>query len=603
MNRKRLVSQGLMNRIAGGTAAARPTPTRMASDHRRQADQARARLDWTADVYHRRQVCLQETARAGDWVQYGHALKEAGFHAMAGDAYLRALAMDPDDGAEINLQLGHLSKVRGRFDEAEAFFEKAKALGYAPVDNVDFELKLLKKVDNSIVFREVSRHAPRTPLRVFLSVPGGQMSEGDKTAISAGLGQADYSYSFAMRGFVDALDEMEADYTVITNPEYISDIRERSNAEVNLHLSFYPPERVRLLKGAYNVNCFAWEFDRLRLPSEVLGFHAFADQATMLSVPDEVWVPSEHGAEAVRQSGVDTSVTMVSAPVLHNLTRKPRASRPSANDLSRLARGLQDVAWQPLAVLPRIQPQMNEGAVGRESNVTAILSRADEDRAPVVFVSVFNAHDFRKQIGPMIEGFLKFAAHRPEALLLLKMTTPDTANSINDIVLKEQIMDVGRMIPPMISERVWITKQVLTRDELNRLFDMAAYYLCTSYAEGQNLPLIEAMGRGIVPLSVDHTAMESYISEETAVVVPSEKRPFDKRLTARYGLFGLETHFVTPGIVAEALNRAVDLPDEDYTARSAAGHALVRERFGLAPFAETFNALVEALQSGRKRAR
>ncbi len=598
MNRRGIGSRALMSRLG---VVAGPGRTTSRADLRRQGDQARAKLDWISDVYFRRQLCVTEAAKPGDWVQYGHSLKEAGFHAMAASAYEKALALTPDN-AEIIFQLGHLSKVRGDFAAAHRFFEQAETLGYEPVSSIEFEMKLLRKIDNSVIFHDVSRHGEKTPFRVFLSVPGGAMSEGNKAAIATGLGQADYSYSFAMRGFVDALEEMEIDHTVITHPEYIADIRERSDAEINLHLSFYPPERVRLLKGAYNVNCFAWEFDRLRSPGEVTSYHAFADQATMLTVPDEVWVPSEHGAEAVRRT-VDTPVSMVAAPVLKNLARKPRNQPPGASEISRMSRALHEVAWQPLSILPRIQPQMNQAAAARQSNVTAILARAQEDRPPVIYVSVFNAHDFRKQIGPMIEGFLKFAGRRPEAVLLLKMTTPDTANAINDILLKEQIMNVGRMIPPMVSERIWITKQVLTRDEMNRLFDIAAFYLCTSHAEGQNLPLLEAMGRGVVPVSVDHTAMGSYISDETAVVMPSLKQPLDRRLTTRYGLFGLETHFVTPEIIDETLERSASLPAEDYAARSAAALAAVQEQYGLATFAEKFNALVEALTTGQKRPR
>lgn len=596
MNRNRQMGRALMGRFNRLTApvAGALSGSSSPAELRRLADQARARRDWSADIHHRRHLTRLEPERVGVWIQYGHALKEGGFHAEAEKAYLKAGELKPED-PEIDLQLGHLSKVRGDFPAATRWFERARDRGHADADQITFELGLLRKVKAGTVFHNVSPNAPRTPLRVFLSVPGGQVAEGSKDAIASGLGRADYSYSFAMRGFVDALDAMEIDYTVIRHPEYISDIREQSNAEVNLHLSFYPPERLRVLKGAYNVNCFAWEFDRLRLLSETTDFHAFSDQTAMLAIADEIWVPSEHGAEAVRQTVSGTPVRMVAAPVLNNLARRPRAARPDGNDVSRGARALHDIAFQPLAVLPRIQSQMNEGAASRQSSALAVLGRTVEEKPTVVFLSVFNAHDYRKQVGMMIEGFIKFAEAHPEAILLLKMTTPDTANTINDIVLKEQIMDIGRMVPPMISEKVWITKQVLTRDELNNLYDVASYYICTSYAEGQNLPLIEAMGRGVVPVSVDHTAMSSYISEDTAIVMPSERRPFDKRLTRRYGMFGLETNFVTPDIVHDALVRAVEMSDEGYAARSAAALATVQDQFGLAAFAAKFNALTERL--------
>ena len=183
----------------------------------------------------------------------------------------------------------------------------------------------------------------------------------------------------------------------------------------------------------------------------------------------------------------------------------------------------------------------------------------------------------------------------PNALLLCKMTSVDRVHSINDILSREQFAEVGRLLPPIINEKIWITKQVLTREEMTALYDVSDHYLCTSHAEGQNLPLLEAMGRGVVPVAVAGTAMEDYISEETAVVVPTEVRPFGKRLTARYGLYGLNTHFTTADWVADALRAAVRLPSEIYAAKSSAGLDTVRRRYGVAAFAAAIKGLEQRL--------
>ncbi|MBM9539078.1 glycosyltransferase family 4 protein, partial [Desulfobulbus alkaliphilus] len=114
----------------------------------------------------------------------------------------------------------------------------------------------------------------------------------------------------------------------------------------------------------------------------------------------------------------------------------------------------------------------------------------------------------------------------------------------------------------MVSDRVWITDGVLTRAELNRLYDAATFYVCTSHAEGQNLPLLEAMARGVVPVTVDHTAMSDYISDNDAVVIPSRTRPLDIRLAARYRMYGVETNYVDADDVSSALQRAEDMNDD-----------------------------------------
>lgn len=593
MSRSPNVGRALKKSITGIAAQlnGRETPEQL----RRYADQARAQQDWARDAFFRRKVCEMEPERLGAWIQYGHALKEAGFHARAADAYNRALALKPGD-PEITLQLGHLAKVRGDFAEAQRCFEAARADGHPDADHIDFELKLLRKIENSRVFWGEGAEGERIPLRVFLSAPAKPVNETDRSAASEGLGRSDYSYAFAMRGFMAALDEMEVDYTLIQRPESVADIRERSAAEVNIHLGFYPPEHIRVLKGAYNINCFAWEFDRLRSRDEIPSDHAFADQIQTLSIADEIWVPSEHGAAAVRDSGVTKPVQRTPSPILSNLVKRARDHAPTPREAERAARDLGAVNWTPLAILPRVKETVEQAAHARTRTLQAILS---EFESPTVYVSVLNVHDYRKQAEPMLAGFLRFAETNPHAILMLKLSTPFRGRGLaNRILLEDQIANAGRMVPPMVSERIWLTDDVLTRDEMNRFYDAASFYLCTSYAEGQNLPLIEAMARGVVPVSVDHTAMRDYISDNDAVVVPSHRRPLDLRMSNRYRMVGTAMNVVEPDDLKQALETAQGLSPEAYAHKSAAALAEVQDQFGLAPFADRLNAVVERLAAG-----
>lgn len=560
------------------------------------ADAARARGDRAGDVYYRRQVTKQAPDKVGAWIQYGHALKEAGFHARAEKAYGQALTLQPGS-AEINLQLGHLSKVAGELDAAARFFETAIALGYDGGDDPRFQLNLLRRVDNKTIFREATAGQEKTGVRFYLSSPSRSIREDNKDSASQGLGQADYSYSFAMKGFIDALEALEMDFAVIDNPEFVSDIRERSDAAVNIHLGFYPPERLRLLKGAYNIDCFAWEFDRLRSPAEQVSYHAFADQATMLERVDEIWTPSSHGAEAVRHS-TSQPVHFVPSPVTSGLAKRPRTGLLGPRDVEKAARGLVEVQWEPLAILPRIQATVEGAARARRTSLPAIIGMRPADEPPKIFLSVFNVHDYRKQIAPLISGFLRFTEQDESAILLLKVTTPHRDKAAaNRLILEEQIHDAGRLIPPIISDRVWLTHDVLTRDELTRLYDVASFYVCTSYAEGQNLPLIEAMGRGCVPVSVAHTAMSDYITDENAVVMQSERRPLGPRLSPRYGMFGIETNFIQDTEVAAGLERACRIEGDEYAAKSAAALHTVVETFGLSAFQSRVDTLIQQLQT------
>lgn len=546
------------------------------------ADKARVRQDWSADVYYRRLICEKHSESAGAWIQMGHAYKEAGFHSRAESAYNHALSLKPLD-PEIMLQLGHLAKVRGRMSQARAFFLEAQRLEHPEQDSIATELATLKKADNSIVFWEAPKDGVRSGVRIYLSVPIGRIAENDKTAVSANLGAADYSYAFAMRGFLQALEELEIDHTVIQNPEYISDIRERSTAEINIHLGFYPPENMRFLKGAYNVNCCAWEFDRLRTAEEQTSYHAFADPITMLNLADEIWTPARSANDAMISAGVTKPIHTVAAPILESLIVKPKKARMTWAEIDTMASHLGATTWQPLAVAPRIQPAMSDASAGRRSSLRAIIRASDSTEPPPIFLSIFNIHDMRKNIRPMLDGFLAFSQAHPNALLLLKTSTPHRGvEPLCRLLYEEQLHLANELFPPLVSERVWLTDQVLTRDGMNHLYDASRFYLCTSYGEGQNLPLLEAMGRGVVPISVDHTAMADYIRPDNAVVIPSELGMFDRRLTSRYGMYGAMTHYCRPADVGDAIGQAMALDDEQYAAKSEAALETVRHQYGAA---------------------
>src|SRR5690606_23533264 len=113
-------------------------------------------------------------------------------------------------------------------------------------------------------------------------------------------------------------------------------------------------------------------------------------------------------AEAVRQS-TSRPVHFVPSPVISGLAKRPRPGLLGPRDVEKAARGLVDVRWEPLSVLPRIQDTMDNAARARRTSLPAIIGMRPADEPPKIFLSVFNVHDFRKQIEPLISGFLRFA--------------------------------------------------------------------------------------------------------------------------------------------------------------------------------------------------
>jgi glycosyltransferase involved in cell wall biosynthesis len=93
----------------------------------RRARRARAVQDWALAALHYRLALRYMPDRAGLWVQYGHALKEAGHFPAAEEAYRRAIALAPAS-ADTHLQLGHVLKIQGCIGGAvSAYLQALKA--------------------------------------------------------------------------------------------------------------------------------------------------------------------------------------------------------------------------------------------------------------------------------------------------------------------------------------------------------------------------------------------------------------------------------------------------------------------------------------------
>lgn len=540
------------------------------------ADAARDAKNWPSAAFYYGQLLNYDQNDAALWLQNGHMLKECGLFTLAQRSYERAASLLQSDSEPL-LQLAILSKIQGNFEKAVVFYKRSLALGYKNTDFIQNELHFLRRSgppftqvpdDEDVIFYLSS---------VFLPV-----SENDSNKLKKYLGATHYSYGYIMRGYQKAIEGAGYKCLVISNPEYQADVRIRTGGKA-VHIGFYPPDGPRFLKGAYNIACIAWEFERLRSRAEAKSYHAFSDAASMLSRAQEVWAISEFGAEAVRQSGIEFA-RAVPTPVPASKSTG-RLSRPKTSYLQTIALRLDAIKWVPLAVSPAMQVTLSHTAQSKQASLLNWLIEADDEKPPVLFLCIFNVHDFRKQIRPLVEAFVRFSRDNSNAYLILKISCIDSdAADINTMMYMEQIMDPGEMTAPLVSDRILMTTDVFSRDEMNMLSDIASYYVCTSHAEGQNLPLIETMGSGVVPISVDHTAMQDYISQQNAIIIPSKLHPFTPRLTARYGMYGINTYYVDAVSVYNSFSQAIVQTDSQYASMSGAAVSTVLNRFGPTSF-------------------
>ncbi|MBK5377638.1 glycosyltransferase [Pseudomonas sp. TH43] len=152
----------------------------------------------------------------------------------------------------------------------------------------------------------------------------------------------------------------------------------------------------------------------------------------------------------------------------------------------------------------------------------------------VVYVSVFNPKDGRKNWHQLITAFCWAFRETGDATLVLKITQNDLA------AYYSELMTLLAQLTPFAC-RVVVMHGYLDDAQYAGLYRAASFYVNASRCEGLCLPLMEFMSSGKPVIAPDHTAMEDYIDDSVAFVVKSSEEltiwPQDRRLiyrTVRY---------------------------------------------------------------------
>lgn len=509
---------------------------------------------------------IGETAKREYLIQYGHSLKEAGFFSDALSAYERAYNEDETD-ADLPLQLGHLAKVTGRFHDAVEWYKLALGAFGQQQERV---IEIRRELANcrELIDRETA--VDKLDSKIVFSSASGRL---ETLAEGRRFGTAHYSYAFAMRGFMQAADQLGLSWSYLDHPALWSNASDICTSNDVVHLRFSPPHLGRLLKGARNILCFAWEFPVFPLESDWA--HAFSNPSHMMDIFDEIWVPSHYSAETVSRY-TDRPVRVVASPIFSSSPNPNRAGR------SPLAR----IKWVPLSILPRLQDHFDDYGVAQARTLEEIISRFDRDDPPTIYLTVANPHDKRKQLSPLLKGFIEHAASNPNCILLVKATSPDDTNhSINRRLVTSQLAMADELLEPLGSDRIWITANNLTDAQMDSLYRTSNFYLCTSFCEGQNLPLLEAMARGVVPVTVKHTAMDDYIRPDNALIIPHRSTTAPMHLQNTYRIWGENANAVSPADVVGALVNSASLSSESRSTLSRNASAIVAEQYNRTHFA------------------
>ncbi|MBC3382921.1 glycosyltransferase [Pseudomonas sp. SWRI179] len=136
----------------------------------------------------------------------------------------------------------------------------------------------------------------------------------------------------------------------------------------------------------------------------------------------------------------------------------------------------------------------------------------------VVYVSVFNPDDGRKNWHQLITAFCWALRDVEDATLVLKMTQNDLSTYYVELLTL-----LSQLSP--FSCRVVVMHGYLGDEQFARLYGAASFYVNASRCEGLCLPLMEFMSCARPAIAPDHTAMRDYIDTEVAFIVKSSREP------------------------------------------------------------------------------
>lgn len=401
-----------------------------------------------------------------------------------------------------------------------------------------------------------------------------------KREASGSLGNDCYSYYFVQKAFLPLLRRL-GEVIEVEKPE--ADLARAADAALQgdrdvVHVCFLPLQYAHRAEGATNIAFPFWEFpdipahsvngnDRFNWVTQSTGLSSiltaceFTKQAIQeagITVPvhvtpvpvDDAWfgVPDwrtdqqvrmgvhhlcfgnhsdSKGAAHAPDSGIDSvdpePVEPVSSPP--QAAAAPRTITALARSFYR--RGIKP--WIPNRLhgqLCRIYDDLRKTA--RQATITPLSaatpdpnSAAEMVLSGIVYTTIFNPFDERKNWRDIVSAFLFALGKRSDATLVLKL-------AVSRPLVQEaqaQFNEWHRRIGDEHAARILIVTDFLSDEQLTDLARGTTYYVNASRAEGACLPLQDFMAAGRPGIAPAHTAMAEYFDDQVGFTVHSSEEP------------------------------------------------------------------------------
>jgi len=299
------------------------------------------------------------------------------------------------------------------------------------------------------------------------------------------------------------------------------------------HLAVKPIEHLRPFHYIPNVFVCDWPF--AELSTGPLGDSPFFDQARLLRMADAVLCCTDFTRDTLLAAGVERAVTL--PPHI-----PPSSSRPKATGASRQGTGCR-------------------------------------------FLSVVDVDHLSRQLGPTIEGFAEAARQRDGLNLVIFVQGADAETLAS---LRQRVVQAGTAQGP---EDTISVLGYAGAEAAAGLYDSVDFFLCADAVAGLRLPLIDAMLAGIPLVTTRNTGIASFVAEEAAVPITTERTILDHADEPIARFLPLTGYPPTADAVRDAVLVAAALDDAVRSRMAVIGRETADRRFGLEAFKADLSAL------------
>ncbi|MDB5361831.1 MAG: glycosyl transferase group 1 family protein [Rhodospirillales bacterium] len=346
----------------------------------------------------------------------------------------------------------------------------------------------------------------------------------DGSSIVKNLGAPEYSYWFVRKAFRPILQRFGVVIPILEPEREVDAIHSSARAQgiPSVFLSFNPPHCTPVDLACPTVPIFAWEYDTI--PTETWHGDPHNNWRHVLARSAAAITHSNYSLKAVRRSlGDGYPIWAIPAPVFDATAHAAQSAQGWREPFElTLTSGL---AIDSRAIDLSLFRADRANAQGVQALGLLERAAANQDRKPqtltlsgVIYSSVFNPVDGRKNWMDMVAGFVWAFRSIPDATLILKVAHRRMLEGVLPIMA-----DLGKLGP--FKCRVIVIHGLLASEEYAALVEATSYTVNTSRGEGQCLPLMEFMSAGRPAVAPRHTAMVDYISDDNAFVVDCHMRP------------------------------------------------------------------------------